>query len=70
MICNQKSKCCQSSVKEIWRGLRLFHICKNCRNEYAIGRIVYYNEGGINVENIIEKIPKDIRLLRSGTRST
>ena len=70
MICNEKSICCQKSVKEKWKGLRLFHKCKNCGNEYLKGRFVYYNEGGINSENITENYQKDIWLLRSRTRSS
>lgn len=70
MICDEKSKCCKKSVKERWKGLRLFHTCKNCGNEYAIGRIVYYNEVDINAENIKENNSKVVRLLRSGARST
>ena len=41
---SDKSKCCNKPVKEIWRGLKLFHRCTSCGRDYEVGRIVYYQE--------------------------
>jgi len=54
---NEKSKCCNRPVKELWRGLKLFHQCTSCGRQREVGRIVYYQdtEEDQNFKNINNK---------------